>query len=233
MSSTARYALYYAPRPDEPLAAFGRRWLGRDVETATDVEPLRVEGLSPDELGRITADPRHYGFHGTLKPPFALASGRTERELLDAVTEFAHSRPAFVIEALRLAELGDFIALVPAGPYAALSAVAAHCVRDFDRFRAPADAAELAKRRAARLSPRQDELLVRWGYPYVMEEFRFHLTLTGNLAAPLRDTVRATLAPLTAPLCGVPVPVRDIVVFQQPERNAPFRVLARVPLAPA
>lgn len=233
MATTARYALYYAPRSDEPLAAFGRRWLGRDVETGRDLGPFDVQGFTAEQMAEITADPRHYGFHGTLKPPFALAGGRTESELLDAVGAFARRHHAFAIEALRLADLGDFIALVPAGPCAPLAALAADCVREFDRFRRLPDAAELARRRTARLSPRQDELLVRWGYPYVMDEFRFHLTLTGKLAAPLRQTVRAALAPLTAPLCGVPVPVGDVVVFQQIERSTPFRVLARAPLAAA
>ena len=106
-------------------------------------------------------------------------------------------------------------------------------MREFDRFRAPADAAELAKRRAAGLTKRQDELLMRWGYPYVMDEFRFHLTLTGKLADPMREALSRALASLTAPLCAAPVPVRDIVVFHQPDRGAAFRVLARCPLAAA
>ena len=31
------------------------------------------------------------------------------------------------------------------------------------------------------LTDRQEALLTQWGYPYVMEEFRFHITLTGAL----------------------------------------------------
>lgn len=210
---------------------FGRRWLGRDVDRGSDVERLQVAGLAADDLAAATADPRHYGFHGTLKPPFALADGRSVDELLSAAAAFGRARARFAIERLELRVIDGFIALVPHARSAALDALAADCVRDFDRFRAPADGAELARRRAARLTARQDELLARWGYPYVMEEFRFHLTLTGRLAEPARGAVLRALAPLTAPLCAAPVAVRDIVIFRQPDRAAPFDVLARCPLA--
>lgn len=166
-----------------------------------------------------------------MKPPFALAPGRTVDELLDAASAFARHRSGFAIEHLELRVIDGFIALVPRDRTPPLDALAADCVRDFDRFRAPADAAELARRRSARLSPRQDELLAQWGYPYVLEEFRFHLTLTGRLAEPMRGTILRVLQPLTAPLCAAPVAVRDVVIFQQPERTAPFHVLARCPLA--
>ena len=46
----------------------------------------------------------------------------------------------------------------------------------------PAAPEELKKRRGAGLSSRQELMLTTWGYPYVMEEFRFHLTLTGRLS---------------------------------------------------
>lgn len=215
------------------MAVFGRRWLGRDVDRDVEVERLAVDGVSADDLGAATADPRHYGFHGTLKPPFALADGRTVDELLAAVAAFAKPRTAFAIERLELRLIDGFIALVPQKKTAALDALAAECVREFDALRAPADAVELARRRNAGLTPRQDEYLVRWGYPYVLEEFRFHLTLSGRLVGPLRDAIWRALAPLTAPLCESPVPVREVVVFRQVDRNAPFHVLARCPLAAA
>lgn len=210
---------------------FGRHWLGRDVDRGTDVERLQVAGLAADDLAAATADPRHYGFHGTLKPPFALAEGRSVDELLSAAAAFGRARPRFVIERLELRVIDGFIALVPHAKTAALDALAAGCVRDFDRFRAPADAAELARRRAGRLTKRQEELLAQWGYPYVMEEFRFHLTLTGRLAEPVRGAILRALEPLTAPFCTAPLEVRDIVIFRQPARAAPFEVLARCPLA--
>ena len=101
---------------------------------------------------------------------------------------------------------------------------------EFDAYRAPPDAAELAKRHAAGLTPRQAELLARWGYPYVLDEFRFHLTLTGPIAdAAERTRVAGLLRPLVAPLLGQPMPVRELCLFHQPDRAAPFRLIQRFP----
>ena len=127
-------------------------------------------------------------------------------------------------------EIGDFLALVPADPAPALSRLADACVAEFDAYRAPPDAAELAKRHAAGLTPRQAELLARWGYPYVLDEFRFHLTLTGPIADPTERTrVAGLLQPLVAPLLGQPMPVRELCLFHQPDRATPFRLIQRIP----
>ena len=139
-------------------------------------------GLDPRRLAEITAEPRRYGFHGTLKPPMALIDDVSETDFLAAVGRFAASQRTFNTPPLALAELSDFLALVPTGRSPELQDLADHCVIEFDEFRRPAGEEELARRRAAGLSPRQDELLLRWGYPYVLEEWRFHLTLTGRLA---------------------------------------------------
>src|SRR5262249_30766808 len=138
--------------------------------------------------------------------------------------------PPVHIPALKLATLGHFMALVPDGRVAALDALAADCVRDFDRFRAPPGEAELARRRAARLSARQDQLLAQWGYPYVMEEFRLHLTLTGRLTIEDQAQLAPILAPLTAPYCGAAVAIDALAVCVQPTPDEAFIVRRRFAL---
>ena len=229
----ARYAIYYAPDPDEPLAVFAARWLGRDPERNCDVARPEYERLPRQRLAAIAAEPRRYGFHGTLKAPFVLAADTASDALLAFSADFARQRAPFTVSRLRLAILGDFIALVPAEAAPALDRLAAACVQDFDRFRAPPDAAEQARHRQTGLNLRQQALLARWGYPYVMEEFRFHLTLTGSLAEPERSSVHRVLDALTAPLCAAPVHVHDLAVFVQEDRATAFRVLARFPFAAA
>src|SRR5262249_48288739 len=155
---------------------------------------------APEELAELTAEPRRYGFHGTLKPPFALAAGATEAALLDAAGKFALSQSAFNLPGLHLVSISGFLALVPTERSEALHALADTTVQHFDVLRAPASPEELARRRRARLSPRQEALLERWGYPYVMEEFRFHLTLTRRLSAEERARIEPPLLALTAPV---------------------------------
>jgi putative phosphonate metabolism protein len=223
----ARYAVYYAPPEDSPLAAFGSGWLGREAATGELCPQPDVAGFTATEHAAITEFPRHYVFHGTLKPPFALADDTTADALLAAVEAFAADRAAFAVPVLQLAAIGRFVALVPGAPSPDLRQLAADAVRDLDRFRAPPSEAELARRRKAGLTPRQELLLQQWGYPYVMEEFRFHLTLTGPLDAATRDRAVAALDPLVAPLCRLPLPVDALAVFAQDDRAAPFREISR------
>ena len=205
--SYARFAIYYVP-PEGPLADFGPKWLGWDVVTGREVVQLDVPGLHD-----ITMTPRKYGFHGTLKPPFRLKEGQTPEALERAVSDLAAALPPAVCDGLTLTQLGRFLALTPFGPLDGLQRVAEACVRDLDGFRAPASEAELARRRKAGLSHRQEMLLVEWGYPYVFEEFRFHLTLSGRLPKEdvrrWEDTVQGHMPDLPAPfvvdqiaLCG-------------------------------
>lgn len=173
--SYTRFAIYYLP-PDGALADFGAAWLGWDVGTGAPVDQPDVPGLDD-----VTMTPRKYGFHGTLKPPFRLAEGETPEALAAACADMAASCAPARAEGLALTPLGRFLALTPLGDTAGIARVAGTCVRALDGFRAPAPEAELARRRKAGLSARQEANLLAWGYPYVMEEFRFHLTLTGRL----------------------------------------------------
>lgn len=195
--SYARFAIYYVP-PEAPLAEFGAKWLGWDVLTGRKVPQFDVPGLHD-----ITMTPRKYGFHGTLKPPFRLKEGQTIEALEAAVSDLAGVLSPAACDGLKLTQLGRFLALTPFGPLDGLQSIAGACVRDLDGFRAPADEAELARRRRAGLSNRQEMLLAQWGYPYVFEEFRFHLTLTGGLpegdAPGWMDTLQVHLPDLSAP----------------------------------
>ena len=223
-----RYAFYYAPRPEDGLAVAASQWLGWNPETGQARAMPRVSGIDAGRLVEVTAEPRLYGFHGTLKAPIALADEVSERELLDAVGHFAATRRAFAVPAMVLAELSGFLALVPAARCIELQDLADNCVVEFDGFRRPADEAELARRRAAGLSPRQDELLMRWGYPYVLEEWRFHLTLTGRIAdAAERSAISAILRQRFAGFIDRPLSVADLCVFRQPAPGRPFTVMAR------
>jgi putative phosphonate metabolism protein len=227
----ARYAIYYAPETGSPLAHFGAAWLGYDAATGAPVPSPALREIDPEQLRAITAEPRNYGFHATLKAPFAPASDTAEPAFLDAVAEFAAAQPAFAAPPLRLTRLGGFLALTLSEPCAGMDALAAACVTQLDRFRAPLSAADLERRRRSSLSPRQDQLLEMWGYPYVFEEYRFHLTLTGRLDADEGAAISRALTPLVAPFCQAPLPVDQIAVFHQENRGAPFRILQRYRLA--
>ncbi len=193
-----RYAIFYTPAPG-PFSDFGTAWLGWDPVQGRDVPQPLIAGLNVKE---ITATPRKYGFHGTMKPPFALAEGQSEEALKAAFAGFCDTAAPVGTGALELGRMGGFLALKPAKPSEPLIALAADIVRECDRFRAPATAAEIARRRAAGLSPDQEEMLKQWGYPYVMQQARFHMTLTGRLSRAQGAKVMQGLRPMTTPLLG-------------------------------
>jgi putative phosphonate metabolism protein len=216
----ARGAVYFAPAAGSALEAFGCRWLGRALDGAPLAQP-DIPGIDPEHLFEITRSPRHYGFHGTLKAPFALADGISPAALDEAADAFARGRAPFEVR-LQVGSLDGFIALVPAASSPALDALAADCVEAFNGFRARLDEAEIGRRRAAGLTPRQDRHLLRYGYPYVLDDFRFHMTLTERLQQPEHDQVLAVLAERAMPICATPFMIDAIAIFEQPARDAPF-----------
>ncbi len=222
-----RFALYAAPAADHPLHDIAARWLGWDPETGATYPAEPAAGLDAGRISALTADPRKYGFHGTLKPPFYLAEGRDEGQLIMALEQFAATRQPLRF-ALRPAALGSFLALRPEKPPAELDALAADCIRSFDGFRAPPSEQELARRRAAGLSERQEQYLQHWGYPYVLDEFRMHFTMTGRMRDEAeRQAVLDHLTALTVPALRKDFVLKEICLFVQTEPGANFRIAGR------
>lgn len=229
-ANTRRYALYFTPPPDHPLTMSAARWLGRDAFSGQTTD-CPVAALDPHDWGRCVAFPRRYGFHGTLKAPFRLAYGASKTALLDDLEAFCAELPAFEIPPLAVGRLGSFFALLPSAPVPALHALAAALVQDFDTFRAPLTEAEIAKRNVDRLSDTERDYLDRWGYPYVFDAFRFHMTLTGPVAADAQDAVEAVLRSYFEPVLGAPLLVDAVTVFVEDEPDTPFMARHRLPLA--
>jgi putative phosphonate metabolism protein len=224
----SRYAIYFVPPPESGLKRFADAWLGRDPDRDEPVAQPTVEGLAPERLGEITAPPRHYGFHATLKAPFCPRPEVQAADLQGELAAFAAARRPIGVR-LKVAELDRFVALVPAEASAAVDRLAADCVRAFDRHRAPLHPADRERRAVERLSAAQRDHLERWGYPYVFDQFRFHMTLTGPLAEPERRQTAAVLEAALASHLAEPVVIDQLALLAQTGRAAPFRVVARFP----
>ena len=225
MGEWRRHAIYFAPEPG-PLARFGAGWLGWDAEGGVAVDPPAVlPAVLALRRAEITAEPRRYGFHATLKAPFRLAPG-ADLGLLDAAAAaVAAGREPFALP-LRVGAIGGFVALVPADDTDAATDLAALCVVRLDRFRAPPREDELARRRGAGLDAEGEANLRLWGYPWVLDRFRFHMTLTGALAAGERARVQGALADALRPHLAAPVPVAAICRFSE-GADGRFRLVRR------
>lgn len=209
-----RYAIYYLPPPG-PLSRFGAEWLGWDPEAGVRLShPLSIDAL--------VAEPRKYGLHATLKAPFRLIG--TQEELETAVADLSHRLSPVWPGNLKVVKIGRFLALVPQGDQTALNDMAARIVDFLEPFRAPLNDKEIARRKPERLTERQRTLLDRFGYPYVMEEFRFHITLTGPC-----DLEPEALEPRVTPVLPAEFGIHEICLMGEDD-DGYFHLIRRYPI---
>lgn len=230
MSSTRRYALYYAPEESSALWHSGSHWLGRCAISGRASDQLAVQGVDATHFAALTAAPRRYGLHATLKAPFRLAAGTTLGEFVGELRSWCATQLPFPMPGIRVGFVDDFVALVPSASSTRLDAIAAECVKRFDRFRAPLTDDEIARRNPQRLDRRAADLLGLWGYPFVMEFFRFHLSLTGTLPddAPLRDLLLSAARSHFRDATDAPSTFDSICVFEEPAPGENFRLVERL-----
>lgn len=229
-----RYAIYFMPPPQSPLWTFGSSAIGYDAVSCKTCALPEHPVYADSRARNWVSEPARYGFHATLKAPFELRVGTSEQDLLAAARAFAANHETVILDRLVLSTVSDrFIALVEDQPNPTLAALADDCVRDFEPFRAPLSAADIARRLERPMSERRRANLDRWGYHLVFEDFRFHMTLTGSLDAATLAHLKSVLTSLYAEVDPRPFAVDAIAVFRQPSRDGPFHMLERFALAAA
>lgn len=217
----SRYAIYYIP--DLPLFQIGSDWLGWNSVTGQETT------LSFDHR-RITDRPRKYGFHATVKPPFSLASRSTQTELQDAFHAFCATISPATGGTLKICRLGRFLAMTQDVQSDEVTELASSTVSYFDKFRAPLSDNDIEKRRRRRLTPQQDALMLRWGYPYVMQEFKFHMTLTGPLAPNEINAVEQRANTRFLEFIGQPLNMASLALLGEDRDSGRFHVIERLSL---
>jgi putative phosphonate metabolism protein len=228
-----RYAVYFAPAVESPWWDAGSRWLGRCAATDRALDQPPIEGVDAALLRRLTHEPRRYGWHATLKAPFALAEGVSPADFRSALQALASRFRAFDMPALRARRLGGFLALCPEGNAETIHELAAACVTELHPLVSVLSCAEIERRRRkSLLSTQEDALLVRWGYPYVLKRYRFHMSLTSDLSHLPPETLQCLEQAARERFSGLP-PARfdSLALFAEPTPGADFVLLERMGLA--
>lgn len=229
---TARYAIYFAPALQSPWWQFGSQWLGRDEHLDRLVPQTTVPQMSAQDLQRLTSHPRQYGFHATLKAPFGLQENYSADDLQARMQALARSLRPVTLGPMQATVLGNFVALVPVAPPAALAALANACVTELDDLRRPLSVDDLARRRIDTLDARGLELLHRYGYPLVMERFQFHFSLTGPVTAPYTQQVLMAVHNSVAQLnTNAPLVLDRLCLFVEPASGQPLVRIADMELS--
>jgi hypothetical protein len=205
-----RYAIFYTPTG--ALADFGAQWLGWDSANGRAVVQPEITGI---DTPTITQTPRKYGLHGTLKAPFKLAEGCDLAQLQDEANTFVTGQPEFEIGALALRHDGGFVALRPRSQQVALRNFAGATVMAFDGFRAALTDVDIARRREANLTERQDQQMLDWGYPFIFDDFHFHLTLSGCMGANEAAQAIDALSPRLESIVPIPFLIDAITLMGQ------------------
>ena len=224
---SARYAIYFTPAHGSPWWNFGAHWLGRDERNNQALVQPALADLPAQQLLQLTAYPRRYGFHATLKAPFTLRDGVTEAELMARMRALALQLKPLALGPMLATRLDDFTAVIPHTAPAALASFAASCVTSLDDLRAPLSQQDLARRLAQTLDARQQELLMQYGYPHVLERYQLHFTLTGPITEPLAQRVLRAVEDSIAHLNQEqPLVLDRLCLFVESEPGANFVRLA-------
>ena len=225
-----RFAIYYAPPATSELWQRASRWLGRDAATGP-VSNDGIAGITAETLTAITPSATRYGFHATLKAPFPLAAGKSREELEAALHAFSLRHGRVSLGPLELRLLDGFLALCPVVQSAPLTDFAGKIIAEFDAFRAPMSSAERERRLTSNLTAYQIGLMDHYGYPYVMDQFLFHMTLTDRMPPEQQETVIAAASEWFAPVIGREMILDRLSLFHEPESGGPFLRVSDFPLS--
>jgi len=226
---TQRFAIYFAPEIDSNLHSIGSQWLGRDSSSGKSIMQPNIKGISSSYFYSVTKTPRRYGFHATLKAPFRLNKEFTSKDLCSQIQRLSALSKPFAMN-LKVGKLGNFIALMMDPNEQKMQNLASKLVENLDQFRAPLHQKEIDKRRMSNLNTSEDKNLLKWGYPYVFNDFRFHMTLTEKI--PCRSDqefmVNAASSHFSADLDRA-TKVNSISLFFQESSEADFLQIQQFP----
>lgn len=211
-----RYAVYFCPKPDSAWSQTSAKWLGWDINIARAMEPAGQAWIKT---------PQKYGFHATLKAPFRPAAADSLAGCMGSLKQLA-SRHQPIQLTPELTQIGGFWAFIQSDACPELNALEADLVRSMEPYRAPLNETEIAKRLQAELTPHQRALLDQWGYPYVLDQFKFHLTLTGS--DPGGEAGERILEHFSA-VMDSPLWIEDLALVGEREDGF-FEVIHRQPL---
>lgn len=221
-----RYAIYFAPKPEGDWWNAGCEWLGRCAVHEKPIQQSYPSSITPEKFMQLTAAPRRYGWHATIKAPFILHGDVAYNQLKEELALICAQFKPFTLPKLQVNRLDDFLALTPMGDTSEISRVERTCVTQLHRLAAPMPPDELLRRRTAGLSLAKDSMLLKWGYPHVLDYFRFHMSLTGPLRDCSERQIQALIHFATEKFDALPAcQFESLAIFAEPERGADFVLL--------
>ncbi|MCY4302093.1 MAG: DUF1045 domain-containing protein [Aestuariivita sp.] len=229
--TTQRYAVFFVPETTDRWANFCTSWLGWDSVTGNSVSHPEISMVGCT-ISALTDVPRRYGLHATLKPPFRLAPEKSERTLEQAIAELTGTLAPICLDSLEITRLNRMLMLTAVGFPSTINHLSARLVMELDCHRAALTDLEFSRHKPDVLTPAQTRNLNEWGYPYVLDEYRFHITLTSKLPRDELSHTELILAKELKPKLPRPIHINNISLMREDD-NGYFHLLKRFPLGAA
>ena len=228
-----RYAIYVTLPQDSTLYHKASQWFSYDAyqgDSPTIEYDLQEELRPLLPYSDYNSKASQYGFHGTLKAPFRLKNGIKYKSLQKMMKHFCRLTSVFHCVGLEVKQIDNFLALVPKQDCKKIIQLSKDSVQTFDVFRAALTSDEIDKRQPNKLSDNQRLMLKQWGYPYVLDEFRFHMTLTDRLTQPQIDTCKPLLEEYFKECLRQPLRIGQLSLCYQSSEYSSFVILDSFPL---
>jgi hypothetical protein len=215
-----RYAIYFCPTGDTALGRLGHDWLAESTPAP------ELPGISAERRNALLVKVRRYGWHATIRAPFTPLAEVAYDDVRRAVISVANACASFELP-LRINHLAGFLALRPPVDEDSPRQLAATCLGALLPLCA-APSGEVLERRSTGLDAHEISLLQSHGYPYVLDRYRFHLTLSAPATEPEEQAMRHWLEPRVAEL--PPTRVDALSICGEVTPGSAFELIERIAL---
>ena len=236
MTNYKRVAIYFLPKKNSSLENFGKNLLGRDINKKKKISLTRRQkyfisrGFTFfDELKDYCEQPAKYGFHATLKAPFRLKRNVKTKNFYDVISHIAAQHSRFKIQGLKIVYSKKFTFITSRKPNKLLINLENDLVKHLDTFRAELNKKEIKKRIPDSLTFKQNKYLKEWGYPFVFDQFKFHMTLMNQNNNKLSNKQKLELEKLIYKISNNVIEFNEISLLGE-NKNGHFEEIKRFKL---
>ena len=236
MTNYKRVAIYFLPKKNSSLENFGKNLLGRDINKKKKISLTRRQkyfinrGFTYfDELKDYFEQPAKYGFHATLKAPFRLKRNVKTKNFYDVISHIAAQHSRFKIKGLKIVYSKKFTFITSRKPNKLLRNLENDLVKHLDTFRAELNKTEIKKRIPDSLTFKQNKYLKEWGYPFVFDQFKFHMTLMNQNNNKLSNKQKLELEKLIYKISNNVIEFNEISLLGE-NKNGHFEEIKRFKL---
>lgn len=190
---TDRYIISFAPKSTSMFWKLGALWFGYDASRNAYTKNTLVPGMPKEHHDAAVTTARRSGFNIILTGPFQLTAGMPEELLKTTISLYCQSLSTLQTGPLSIIETAHKLSISAQEISPQVQKLADDIVLEFNAFRLPANPLPEDSPIRAALTPGQLKNLIEWGQPYIFEELKFQIPLTGRLPEKMSGPLKSFL----------------------------------------